>query len=59
MTIRLIVDGVGVPIKTVNFSDGSSNVQLLVPDQLKKYPPSAYVGDCVSSGCSLQNLRMF
>ena len=42
MTVKLIVDNVEVPIKTINFSDGSSNIQLLVPDQLKKYPPSAY-----------------
>lgn len=42
MTVKLIVDNVEVPIKTINFSDGSSNIQLLIPDQLKKYPPSAY-----------------
>jgi len=42
MTISLTVDNVQVPIKVINFSDGSSNIQLLVPDQLKKYPPSAY-----------------
>lgn len=42
MTIKLIVDNVEVPIKVVNFSDGSSNIKLEVPEYLVKYPPSAY-----------------
>lgn len=42
MTINLIVDNVEVPIKVIKFSDGSSNIQLEVPEYLVKYPPSAY-----------------
>jgi ribose-phosphate pyrophosphokinase len=42
MTIQLTVDNINVPVKTIKFSDGSSNIQLLIPDHLKQYPPSAY-----------------
>lgn len=42
MTVKLIVDNVEVPIKVINFSDGSSSVKLEVPEYLVKYPPSAY-----------------
>lgn len=42
MTVKLIVDNVEVPIKVVNFSDGSSSLKLEVPEYLVKYPPSAY-----------------
>ena len=42
MTVKLIVDNVEVPIKVINFSDGSSNLKLEVPEYLVKYPPSAY-----------------
>lgn len=42
MSIQLIVDNVSVPIKQVKYSDGSSNIKLEVPQQLKDYPPSAY-----------------
>jgi len=42
MTISLTVDNVQVPIKVINFSDGSSNIKLEVPEQLVKHPPSAY-----------------
>ena len=42
MTVTLVVDNVVVPIKTINFRDGSSNLQLLVPEQLKQHPPKDY-----------------
>ena len=42
MTVRLTVDNVEVPIKVIKFSDDSSNMKLEVPEQLVKYPPSAY-----------------
>ena len=42
MTVRLIVDNVEVPIKVINFSDGSSTLKLKVPEYLVKYPPSTY-----------------
>lgn len=40
--IKLIVDNISVPIKTIKFSDGASSIKLEVPDALVKYPPSAY-----------------
>ena len=42
MSVQLIVDNVVVPYKKVNFSDGGTNIKLEVPEQLIKYPPSAY-----------------
>lgn len=42
MTCTLVVDNISVPIRTIKFSDGSTNIKLEVPEHLIKYPPSAY-----------------
>lgn len=42
MTIKLVMDNVEVPIKHIKFSDGSSNVKLELPQQLKDHYPKAY-----------------
>ena len=55
MTIQLIIDNVSVPIKQVKYSDGSSNIKLEVPQQLKDYPPSAYYAITVETTTPADN----
>lgn len=55
MTVQLIIDNVNVPIKQVRYSDGSSNVKLEVPEQLVKYPPSAYYAITVETTTPADN----
>lgn len=55
MTIQLIIDNVQVPVKHIKFSDGSSNVKLEIPEQLVKYPPSAYYAITVETTTPADN----
>ncbi len=55
MTVQLIIDNVQVPVKHIRFSDGSSNVKLEIPEQLVKYPPSAYYAITVETTTPADN----